>query len=78
MNRNHWKQFSSWEPEEKSKAMRNAEDTQFPAEVHVKKGYTWSEQLGIVIACLVDNDKKHLVDWTKQVFAALEAHKMKC
>lgn len=67
MNRSSWKQFSSWEPEEKAKAIRGADDATLPAEVSVKKGYTWSEQLGIAIAVLVNNDKKQLVEWTIEV-----------
>lgn len=38
-----------------------------PAEVKVKKGYTWSQQLGIAIACLVEKEQKHLVDWVREV-----------
>ena len=78
MNRGHWKQYSSWEPEEKAKALRGGDDAQSPVEVHVKKGYTWSEQLGIAIACLVDNDKKDLVEWTKQVFGLVQVNLVKC
>ena len=36
-------------------------------DVKVKKGYSWSEQLGIAIACLVENDQRYLVDWIKEV-----------
>jgi replication fork protection complex subunit Tof1/Swi1 len=43
------------------------EDTRFPADVQVKKGYSWSEQLGIAIAALVDGGEGELVDWVKDV-----------
>ena len=33
----------------------------------MKKGYSWSEQLGIAIAALVDAGQQELVDWTKDV-----------
>jgi len=64
-NRGVWKQYSSWEPE-KNKAL--VEDTRFPPEVRVKKGYSWSDQLGIVIAVLVEAARTDLVIWTKQVY----------
>ncbi|THH29094.1 hypothetical protein EUX98_g5095 [Antrodiella citrinella] len=67
-NRSHWKELSSWEPETKgSKGGRIVEDTRFPPEVQVKKGYTWSQQLGIAIACLVGDGKKNLIDWVKEI-----------
>ncbi|KAG5637662.1 hypothetical protein H0H81_003683 [Sphagnurus paluster] len=67
-NRGHWKQFSSWEPEEKSKReKKSVEDTRFPADVEVKKGYSWSDQLGIAVASLVDAGQEQLVNWTKDV-----------
>ena len=43
------------------------EDTRFPADVQVKKGFTWSEQLGIAIAALVEGGERQLVDWVKDV-----------
>ncbi len=43
------------------------EDTRFPPDVQVKKGYTWSEQLAIAMACLTDNGQKGLVEWVVQV-----------
>ncbi|KAJ7849053.1 timeless protein-domain-containing protein [Mycena olivaceomarginata] len=53
-NRGQWKAYSSWEPPEKEKAQ-------------VKRGFSWSEQLAIVIAALVDEGNRLLVDWTKDV-----------
>ena len=69
MNRGHWKEFSSWTPPETTKRGRGevVEDTKFPSEVQVKKGYSWSEQLGVAIACLVEDGKTELIDWVKQV-----------
>ncbi|KAH9931521.1 timeless protein-domain-containing protein [Fomitopsis serialis] len=68
MNRGHWKEFSSWTPEEKkSGRAEKVEDTRFPQDVQVKKGYSWSEQLGIAIACLVEEGKIELIDWVKQI-----------
>ena len=43
------------------------EDTRFPQEVEVKKGYSWSDQLGIAIAALVEAGEGELVDWTTDV-----------
>ena len=43
------------------------EDTRFPADVQVKKGYKWSEQLGIAIAALVEGGEGELVNWVKDV-----------
>ena len=37
------------------------------AEVQVTQGYTWTEEMGIVIACLVEDEKTHLIDWVKEV-----------
>jgi hypothetical protein len=33
----------------------------------VKKGYSWSEQIGIAIAALVEDGKAELVEWVKDV-----------
>ncbi|KAI0787003.1 timeless protein-domain-containing protein [Abortiporus biennis] len=70
-NRGRWKEFSSWEPEPastragRSKALE--EDTRFPPDVEVKKGYKWSEQLGIALGILLEEGKQGLVDWVKQI-----------
>ncbi|KAF8177653.1 timeless protein-domain-containing protein [Pholiota molesta] len=75
-NRGHWKQYSSWEPEEKSKREKKTiEDTRFPPDVEVKKGYSWSDQLGIAIAILVEANQKELVDWTIQILALVIAQR---
>jgi replication fork protection complex subunit Tof1/Swi1 len=67
-NRGHWKLYSSWEPERKGRHERETvEDTRFPPEVQVKKGYSWSEQIGIAIAALVDDGKTELVEWVKDI-----------
>ncbi|KDR76874.1 hypothetical protein GALMADRAFT_245966 [Galerina marginata CBS 339.88] len=67
-NRGHWKQYSSWEPEEKSKKeKRVVEDNRFPPDVEVKKGYSWSDQLGIAIASLLEASQEELINWTKEV-----------
>ncbi|KAH8827121.1 hypothetical protein DL96DRAFT_1605604 [Flagelloscypha sp. PMI_526] len=68
MNRGHWKQFSSWEPEKKEGRQRGAEnriDERFPQDVQVKKGYSWSQQVGIAIAVLVGDEKRSLVELAK-------------
>ncbi|EIW79780.1 timeless-domain-containing protein [Coniophora puteana RWD-64-598 SS2] len=74
MNRGHWKQFSSWEPEKRQARALSGSDSDnggggagFPAEVKVKKGYSWSEQIGIVIAALVEEGNRGLVEWIKDV-----------
>lgn len=36
-------------------------------DVKVKRGFSWSEQVGIAIACLIESDKRNLVDWMKEV-----------
>jgi len=67
-NRGHWKQYSSWEPETKGRRGHElVEDTKLPSEVQVKKGYSWSEQIGIAIAALVEDGKTELVEWVKDV-----------
>lgn len=38
-----------------------------PAEVQVKRGHSWSEQLGIAVGCLVENGRQELLDWAKEV-----------
>lgn len=47
------------------------EDTRFPPDVQVKKGYSWSEQLGIAVAALAEAGASELVDWTKDVSVIL-------
>lgn len=37
------------------------------AEVQVTKGYSWTEEMGIVIACLVEDEKTYLINWAKEV-----------
>lgn len=46
-------------------------DTRFPPDVEVKKGYSWSDQLGIAIACLVDSNQDELVKWTAEARFAI-------
>lgn len=69
MNRGHWKQYSSWEPERKSDRPRDTvEDARNQSvEVQVKKGYSWSEQIGIAVAALVEDGQRELVEWVKDV-----------
>lgn len=43
------------------------EDNRFPQDVQVKKGYSWTEQMAIAIACLVEEKKMELIDWVKDV-----------
>jgi hypothetical protein len=62
-NRGHWKQFSSWKPEEKFVER----ERKVAAEVQVTQGYTWTEEMGIVIACLIEDEKTHLINWVKEV-----------
>jgi len=74
-NRGNWKNFSSWEPEEKSKREKKTiEDTRFPPDVEVKKGYSWSDQLGIAVANLVEGGQKELVNWTQDVSLSCSSH----
>lgn len=75
MNRGHWKEFSSWTPPETTKRGREemVVENRFPPDVQVKKGYSWSEQLGIAIGCLVEDGKTELIDWVKQVGASTVA-----
>lgn len=67
MNRNAWKTYSSYVPEEKTKSSRAVEDTRFPPDVQVKKGFSWSEQVGIAVQALVEDGKRELVEWTRSV-----------
>jgi len=64
-NRGHWKQFSSWEPNQQLKD-KTTPDNRFPPDVEVKKGYSWSDQLGIVIAALVEASHEDLLRWTTE------------
>lgn len=68
-NRGKWKALSSWEPP--ARTLRPENDTllenRWAAEVKVKKGYSWSEQMGIAIKCLLDEEKGMLVEWVKEV-----------
>ncbi|KAF8185006.1 timeless protein-domain-containing protein [Mycena galopus ATCC 62051] len=70
-NRGHWKAYSSWEPPEKEKSVRERARAEKPGagEVQVKRGFSWSEQLGIVIAALVDEGNVQWVNWTEDVSA---------
>jgi replication fork protection complex subunit Tof1/Swi1 len=46
---------------------KGRQDTRFPADVQVKEGYSWSEQLGIAIAALVEGRERGWVVWVKDV-----------
>ncbi|PCH36853.1 timeless-domain-containing protein [Wolfiporia cocos MD-104 SS10] len=66
-NRGHWKQYSSWEPDKSFQDVRTVQSGKFPPDVKVKKGYSWSHQLGIAIACLVEEGTSELIEWVKQI-----------
>ncbi|RXW22765.1 hypothetical protein EST38_g3081 [Candolleomyces aberdarensis] len=71
-NRGNWKQYSSWEPEEKAKKDRSRKDAgAVNVEVAVKKGYSWSDQIGIAIAVLVDGGRQDLVIWTQEILKSV-------
>ncbi|KAG6865098.1 hypothetical protein C0991_005153 [Blastosporella zonata] len=77
-NRGNWKQFSSWEPEKSGeKEKKTVEDMRFPPDVQIKKGYSWSDQLGITIACLVEAGEIELVDWTKDILTVVIAQRQR-
>lgn len=68
--------LSSWEPPAKQARALNPENDaplegRWPADVHVKKGFTWEQQLAIVVKILVEDRKQALVDWVKEVRAAV-------
>ncbi|KAG8711383.1 Topoisomerase 1-associated factor 1, partial [Ceratobasidium sp. 394] len=58
-NRGQWKAYSSYEPEAKTKSSRPAGKAEFA----VKRGFKASEQIGIAVACLVEEESKLLIDW---------------
>jgi len=36
-------------------------------DVSISKRFTWSQQVGIAVGCLVDAERNDLVEWTKEV-----------
>ncbi|QRW13593.1 topoisomerase 1-associated factor 1 [Ceratobasidium sp. AG-Ba] len=63
-NRGQWKAYSSYEPEVKPKSGRPAGK----AELTVKRGYKASEQIGIAVACLSEQEGgKLLIDWVLDI-----------
>ncbi|KAG8689963.1 Topoisomerase 1-associated factor 1, partial [Ceratobasidium sp. 395] len=62
-NRGQWKAYSSYEPEVKTKSSRPVGK----AELAVKRGFKASEQIGIAVACLVEEESKLLIDWVVDV-----------
>ncbi|KAG8738044.1 Topoisomerase 1-associated factor 1 [Ceratobasidium sp. 414] len=62
-NRGQWKAYSSYEPEVKTKPSRPVGK----AELSVKRGFKTSEQIGIAVACLVEEESKLLIDWVVDV-----------
>ncbi|KAF8622394.1 hypothetical protein AX15_007047 [Amanita polypyramis BW_CC] len=85
-NRGNWKQYSSWEPEPKPSRRsrrekgdlddgKNGAENSTPPEVRVKKGYSWSDQLGIAIAALTEVGQDKLVQWTKEILALVIAQR---
>ncbi|KAI5994503.1 timeless protein-domain-containing protein [Pisolithus albus] len=78
MNRGHWKQYSSWEPERTSGRIREAtEENRNSTEVQVKKGYSWSEQIGIAVAALIEDGKTELVEWVKDILVLVICHRQR-
>ncbi|KAF8909752.1 timeless protein-domain-containing protein [Gymnopilus junonius] len=49
------------------KESRTVEDTRFPPEVVVKKGYSWSDQVGIAVASLVEAKQEELIKWATEI-----------
>ncbi|KAH9046637.1 timeless-domain-containing protein [Lactarius hengduanensis] len=72
-NRNRWKKYSSWEPEQKSGG-KDA-DPRFPQDVSVKKGYSWSEQLAIAMAALQEAGQGELIEWVKETLTVVIAQR---
>ncbi|KAH9007386.1 timeless-domain-containing protein [Lactarius deliciosus] len=72
-NRNRWKKYSSWEPEQKSGG-KDA-DPRFPQDVSVKKGYSWSEQLAIAMAALQEAGQGELIEWVKETLTIVIAQR---
>ncbi|KAF8607094.1 timeless-domain-containing protein [Ceratobasidium sp. AG-I] len=62
-NRGQWKAYSSYEPEVKSKSSRPAGN----ADLSVKKGFKATEQIGIAVACMVEEEHKLLIDWVVDI-----------
>ncbi|EKM57133.1 uncharacterized protein PHACADRAFT_142335 [Phanerochaete carnosa HHB-10118-sp] len=70
-NRGKWKALSSWEPPAKgARALEPENDTvlenRWLTDVHVKKGYTWEQQLAIAVRILVEDEKQVIVNWVKE------------
>ncbi|KAI0752629.1 timeless-domain-containing protein [Daedaleopsis nitida] len=75
-NRGHWKQFSSFEPEEvRTRAEKVPFDTRFPQDITIKKGYSPSEEIGIAMAALTEKGEMGLIEWTKQILTLCIAHR---
>lgn len=66
-NRDQWKAFSSWEPPEKEKKTRTRAAKAGASELQVKRGYSWSEQLWIVMTALIEAGQASLITWTLNV-----------
>ncbi|KAJ4476651.1 hypothetical protein J3R30DRAFT_3404926 [Lentinula aciculospora] len=78
-NRGNWKQYSSWEPPPKGGRglSQTVEDIQavILIEVQVKHGYSWSDQVDIAIATLVEADQTELVLWTQEILQTAKAER---
>ncbi|KAG9103444.1 Topoisomerase 1-associated factor 1 [Ceratobasidium sp. 370] len=62
-NRGQWKAYSSYEPEAKTGSSRLVGK----AELGVKRSFKHSEQIGIAVACLVEESGGLLIDWVVDV-----------
>ncbi|KZO99089.1 timeless-domain-containing protein [Calocera viscosa TUFC12733] len=75
-NRNRWKEYSSYQPPQKTKRVRPLDDNDDgPREVLVKGTYSWSEQLGIAMACLEEDGHRDLVDWVRELLVLTVAER---
>ncbi|KAF7329666.1 hypothetical protein MKEN_00229700 [Mycena kentingensis (nom. inval.)] len=60
-NRGQWKAFSSWEAPVKEKRKKAQ------AELKVKGGRNWGEQLGVVVTALIEAQEVRFVTWTLEI-----------
>ncbi|EJU01446.1 hypothetical protein DACRYDRAFT_16139 [Dacryopinax primogenitus] len=75
-NRNRWKEYSSYQPPEKTPRVRPlADEDHGPREVQVKGSYSWSEQLGIAMACLQEEGQEGFIDWVREMLVLVLAER---
>ncbi|THU97519.1 timeless-domain-containing protein, partial [Dendrothele bispora CBS 962.96] len=82
-NRGQWKQYSSLDPSSSKSKNKKAnaleEDSRFPPDVQVKPKLklSWSDQVGVAIAALVEKGETGLILWVQEILQTAKSQRQR-